>query len=120
MGRIDQKGVPLPNDAEVRCVACGSPLRFDPSSYPLIFRCESGHSLTIQDLLDEVPPRHWRETCGLLQQLAGEALSSGHALAAADLQETADRFDQWLASLRKLLKPTAESASLPQIRMKSS
>lgn len=117
MGRIDQKGVPLPSDAEVRCVACGGPLWFDPSSYPLLFRCESGHALTIEDLLDEVPPRRWRDTCRLLQSLAGAALSGGNALAAADLQETADRFDQWVASLRKLL---ADSAPLPQIRAKSS
>jgi hypothetical protein len=113
MGRIDQKGLPLPTDAEVRCVACGGPLRFDPTSYPLLFRCENTHALTIEDLLDEVPPRHWRDTCRLLQALAGEALRGGHALAAADLQETADRFDQWLASLRKLL---AESGPLTQIR----
>jgi hypothetical protein len=74
--------------------------------------------LTLEDLLDEVPPREWRRICGLLQDLAGHALRGGHALAAADLQETANRFDQWIASLRKLLH--SDSAALPQFRAKSS
>lgn len=93
-------------EAGVRCAACGAALRFDPASHPLLFRCERDHGLTLEDLLNEVPPQNWRDTCHLLQDLAGVALSGGYALAAADLQETANRFDRWMASLRKLLQPT--------------
>jgi hypothetical protein len=121
MGRLHLGGDPLPRDVDVRCIACGDPLYFLPDSYPLVFHCGSGHFLTVQDLLDDSVPlgkgprpaalEYWRGKSRLLQELAGHALSSGNALAAADLQETAERIVQWTRSLRKLLGPDSTSAA---------
>jgi len=115
MGKTKWGGVPLPKDAEVRCIACGNPLYFFPDCYPLAFHCEDGHFQTVRDLLDELLPlrkapqptalEHWRRKSLLLEELAGRALTGGHALAAADLLETADRITCWVHSLRKLLDP---------------
>lgn len=106
-------GVPLPEAFEARCLACSGPLYFNPDSYPLVLHCGSGHFLTVQDLLDaSLPPgrtpptaalQTWEQRCRLFEDLARDALVGGHALAAADLQETALRIDLWVLNLRKLL-----------------
>jgi hypothetical protein len=121
MGRPKSGGIPLPEDADVCCIACGEPLYFLPDSYPLVFHCEGGHFLTVRDLLDESLPlakkprrpalECWRRKSLLFEDLAGQALLGGHALVAADLQETAGLIDMWAASLIKLLGPDAPSAS---------
>jgi len=110
---IKLKGDPLPREAEVCCIACGGPLYFLPHSYPLAFHCGNGHFLTVRDLLDEYLPRDkqpppsalefWGQKAILFHQLAARALQGGHALIAADFQETAGRIEQWIVQLRTLL-----------------
>jgi len=46
----------------------------------------------------------------MLHPLAGRALRDGRILAAADLQEIADRVDRWASSLRTLLVRLSASA----------
>ena len=106
-------GKPVPGETDVRCIACGKSLFFLPDSYPLVFHCEDGHFLTIQDLLDEELPQgktaptaaleFWTRKAGHLRALAASSLGLGHAFIAADLQDTAGRIDQWVTQLKGLL-----------------
>ena len=99
--------------ADIRCIACGGFLYFMPDSYPLAFQCQSGHFLTLKDLLDalllpedapsEGTANDWGGKALLLHRLAGRALKNGHPLAAADFQEAALRVDQWVSKLRRLV-----------------
>ncbi len=117
---VKLKGAPLPQEAEVGCIACGKPLYFLPHSYPLAFHCENGHFLTVKDLLDEFLPgdrkppapalEFWGQKAVLFHQLAARALEQGHALIAADFQETAGRIDHWIVQLRTLLHLDGRSA----------
>jgi hypothetical protein len=107
------KGDPLPQGAKVGCIACSEPLYFLPDSYPLAFHCGNGHFLTVPDLLDGYLPQDrkapmpalelWKQNAILFHRLAAQAMEGGHALVAADFQETAGRIDQWVAQLRTLL-----------------
>jgi len=122
MGIIRLGGDLLPREAGVHCIACGDELYFLPDSYPLAFHCQSGHFLTIQDLLDEFLPlgktpdsldlEFWERSARLLHQLAARAMEERHALNAADFQDTADRITRWVAQLR-LLVPRTPSAAPP-------
>jgi hypothetical protein len=72
---------------------------------------------TLQDLLDQAFPRNpragidlarstlntWESHARTLHALSGCALWDGHVLAAADLQETANRFERWGKCLATLL-----------------
>jgi hypothetical protein len=123
MGVIRLGGDPLPAEVDVHCIACGSGLYLLPDSYPLVFHCEQGHFLTIQDLLDEFLPlgrtpktpdlEFWERGARMLHQLAARALEGGHALNAADFKDTAGRVDRWVAQLRLLLPRTAPGAGAP-------
>lgn len=103
----------LPEGVDACCIACSSPLYFIPDSYPLSFHCRNGHYLTLTDLLDDLlstRKKHtpstldcWRARACLLHELAKRALQSGHAFAAADYQDAANRLDQWVTKLRALL-----------------
>jgi len=116
MGILKLGGDPLPAEADVHCIACGSELYFLPDSYPLAFHCVEGHFLTIQDLLHEFLPlgkapevpnlEFWERSARLLHQLAARALELRHVLNAADFQEMAIRIDRWVAQLRTLLPKT--------------
>jgi hypothetical protein len=123
MGIIMLGGDPLPQEADVHCIACDGDLFFLPDCYPLTFHCENGHFLTIRDLLDEFLPlgktpnapalEFWERSARLLHQLAGRALEQRHALNAADFKESADRIDQWTRQLRMLLPGTAPPGRAP-------
>jgi CheY-like chemotaxis protein len=118
-GSRESGGRPLFRRGDVRCLACGGFLRFLADSYPLAFRCQSGHSLTLQDLIEalllpeNVPSDStlswWQEKSQLLRRLAGRALKCGHPLAAADLQEAAVRVDQWTSRLGELMPKTGSA-----------
>jgi len=107
---------------DVLCLACGGFLYFLPAAYPLAFRCERGHSLTLKDLIDALllpgdlrsksTLDWWEGKALLLRRLAGRALKSGHVLAAADFQEAVVRVDQWVSKLRVLAAP--EEHALPR------
>lgn len=102
----------LTEEPEVCCIACSKALYFFPDFYPLSFYCVGGHFQTIEDLLDEslsaektLRPstlEYWRRKALVLHDLARRALSSGHTLVAADLQDAAHRIDGWVANLQKL------------------
>jgi CheY-like chemotaxis protein len=118
-------GKPLFRRGDVRCLACGGFLHFLADSYPLAFRCQSGHSLTLQDLIDalllpeNVPSEStlswWEGKSQFLRRLAGRALKCGHPLAAADLQEAAVRLDHWTSRLGALM-PKNGSGEPPDSR----
>ena len=123
MGVIRLGGDPLPAEVDVRCIACGGGLYFLPDSYPLVFHCELGHFLTIEDLLDEFLPlgktpiapdlEFWERGARMLHELAARALEGGHALNAADFQDTAGRIDRWVGQLRLLLPRTSRAGEAP-------
>jgi hypothetical protein len=102
-----------PELAALKCIACNHPVTFRPDAYPLAFHCKNGHIFTLTDLLNELPPRGtaplastlkgWEERVFQLHELAGTALQGGYAFHAADLQEAANRIDQWLSKLQSLL-----------------
>jgi hypothetical protein len=105
---------PLPLEI-VGCIACDTQLYFLPDSYPLVFHCGNGHCFTITDLLDDPhlldrmsrgsTVKCWEGKAYLLHDLAGRALRNGNAFTAADFQEAAGRFDNWVAQLRALSSP---------------
>ena len=117
MGRL-----PFLEDAEASCPACDRAIALQPSAYPLAFHCAGGHSLTLEDLLndallcgDRSPASAfelWPEKVILLRRLAGKALGLGNTLVAADLQEAATRIDQWVSNLRVLLSKESVALSL--------
>src|SRR6516162_7113196 len=112
-GCKESGGYLLFRKTDVGCIACGGFLYFLPDSYPLAFRCQIGHFLTLKDLLDQLllpekgaslrPVKWWESKALLLHRLAGRALKSGHALSAADFQDAASRIDQWASALQVLL-----------------
>jgi hypothetical protein len=119
-----------PRDPGIRCLACDRTLSFLPERHPFSLRCENAHLFTLQDLLDQAFPRNprpgidlarstlntWESHARTLHALSGCALWDGHALAAADFREAADRFERWGKTLAKLLAgsnphyPPSESA----------
>jgi hypothetical protein len=115
---------PSSGGLEAACLACDRPLSFLPDSYPLVFRCENGHCLTLRDLLDHDWPREteirldllestlarWTARARMLHSLSGAALRYGHALIAADFKEAAGRIDGWTASLLSLRPKPAPPA----------
>jgi len=76
---------------------CELPLYLPLHQAPIHFRCENGHRFTVRDLLhrwfpDHRPPsplalRTWAKWVRLFGELARGALTFGHVLMAADLQE---------------------------------
>ena len=110
------------------CPACGGPLALVPDGRPPIFRCEGGHLLALENLLDCDLPKGapgsrelpwltllaWETRARDLHRLAGRALREGRILPAADLQETADRIGRWTSGLRGLL--VRWSAAHPGVR----
>ena len=106
-----------PRDPGIRCLACDRALAFLPERHPFSLRCENAHLFTLWDLFDQAFPRNPREGIDLarstlntweshartLHALSGCALWDGHALAAADFQEAANRFERWGKSLATLL-----------------
>ena len=95
---------------DVHCITCDRAVYFWPDSYPLAFHCEKGHFLTLSDLLNDAladPPAPalelWPKRSSLLRRLASQSLERGHAFAAADFQEAANRVDRWVQNLRALL-----------------
>ena len=89
---------------------CDRTLYFLSDSYPLAFRCEMGHFLTLTDLLQDAltdPParalEQWPRRARLLRQLAARSSERGHTFAAADFQEAANRIDRWVQSLRRMI-----------------
>lgn len=106
-------GIPLPGNAEVGCIACGQSLHLLPDSYPLVFHCQAGHFMTVQDLLEELLPmgrapqpsavEYWSRTSLFIEELAARALECGHVRLASDLEEAADRLCYWTESLKTLL-----------------
>ena len=99
----------LPEQPDVCCIACNKALYFFPDFYPLAFYCAGGHFQTIEDLLDQSLSAEknstlesWKKKALVLHDLTRRALSSGHALVAADLQDAAHRIDGWVANLEKL------------------
>lgn len=98
----------------VECIVCGGPLTFFPDSYPLVFICDQGHGQTLRDVLDNLLldrklPRtstvdFWEERIVLLRGLAARALRQGQIFAAADFQEAAGWVEQWVQTLRALLR----------------
>jgi|SRR5882672_614033 len=100
----------------VECIVCGGALNFRPEYYPLVFRCENGHSQTLRDILDELLLHRktphastvecWEERMLLLRGLAEHALRRGQIFAAADFQEAAGWVEQWVRMLRLLLPDT--------------
>ncbi len=117
---------PRSDGIDVRCHICGEQLPFLPDSYPLAFRCETGHLLILEDLLNHDDPRpagtgetavrttlkSWKDRALLLRELAGRALRNGHAFAAADFQEAGNRIDDWAARLATMIS-TVEPRQLP-------
>lgn len=122
------KGHSFSEDLGVVCLACDGPLSLVPDYHPLLFRCVSGHLLTLENLLDHDFPKGpiesrelpwlalltWEMRGRMLYRLAGSALRDGQILAAADIQEMADRIGRWVSSLRALLVKL--SASTPSLR----
>jgi hypothetical protein len=88
-------------------------MALEPDADPLAFRCAGGHSLTLDALLhdallrgDQSPASAfelWPQKVILLQRLARQALALGKTLVAAELQDSANRIDQWVSNLRVLL-----------------
>lgn len=111
-------GTPSPADALLRgagldCVVCRGSLTLLPDFYPLAFHCEKGHFLTLTDLLDAFLSHGfatagstmecWQSKAVLLREFSARALKNGHTFMAADLQEAAQRVDNWVGKLRTLL-----------------
>ncbi len=121
MGTEESRPTPLLEEPDVFCPACGRSIAVRPHSYPLAFHCEGGHSLTLEDLLNDSLLRGekspatafelWPQKVLLLRRLARRVLALGNALVAADLQESANRIDQWVSNLRALLSKETVSIS---------
>jgi hypothetical protein len=119
----------LLDESEALCLACNQAVAFQPDLHPLSFHCVAGHSLTLQDLLDDALLRGekspafafdlWPQKVMLLRRLAGQALVMGQGLAAADLQEAANRIDQWVSNLRVLLSRESVALSAGAARPES-
>jgi hypothetical protein len=122
MGNEEPRPNPLLEEADVFCPACSREIAVRPHSYPLAFHCAGGHSLTLEDLLNDSLLRGekaaasafelWPQKVILLRRLAGRVLRLGNTLVAADLQESANRIDQWVSSLRVLLSKESVSMSV--------
>jgi len=118
MGALAVPGNPsAAEEIGASCPACNEHLSLVPDCHPLVFRCGNGHLLTLENLLERDFPRRplgsrelpwltlltWETRGRMLHHLAGRALRDGRILAAADLQEMADRIGRWASSLRTLL-----------------
>jgi len=94
------------------CCICDQPLALLPDCRPLLFRCGSGHWTSIEGLLRNWLPADrprpafylgsWEKRANILTELAHQALSNGHALTAADLQEGARLIEDRVRDLRAL------------------
>jgi hypothetical protein len=83
-----------------------------PDCRPLLFHCGNGHWTSIDGLLRNcLPPDRarsaldlssWELRAEVLGELAHHALSNGHALTAADLQEAARLIEDRVRDLRAL------------------
>jgi len=116
----------MPGSLGVSCLACDGPLYLLPDCYPLVFRCENEHCLTLEDLLSHDLPRgtigpgnlpqstmdDWEGRAQILYELSERALRNGHAFMAADFQEAANRIEGWVSSLRMLLTKLGQPAPL--------
>jgi hypothetical protein len=106
-----------PRGPGIRCLACDRSLSLLLVRHPFALRCENAHRFTLWDLLDQAFPSDphpgsnparstlttWEGRARTLQAFSACALRDGHALAAADFQEAADRFERWGKSLATLL-----------------
>jgi len=94
------------------CCVCGQPLALLPDCRPLLFHCGNGHWTSIEGLLRNCLPEGrsrsardldtWELRAEVLTELAHQALSNGHALTAADLQEAARLIEDRVRDLRSL------------------
>jgi hypothetical protein len=94
------------------CCVCGQPLALLPDCRPLLFHCGNGHWTSTEGLLRNCLPEGrsrstrdldtWELRAEVLAELAHQALSNGHALTAADLQEAARLLEERVRELRAL------------------
>jgi hypothetical protein len=106
------------------CCSCNQPLALLPDCRPLLFHCGSGHWTSIEGLLRNWLPADrprsaldlnaWELRAEILAGLARQALSNGHALTAADLQEAARLIEDRVRNLWAL-KPSS-STPVPSLR----
>jgi hypothetical protein len=95
------------DDADVDCHICRRELHLIPDSFPLWFRCEANHFLTMTELLDLRLPRGgvtpealtiWSRRAESLRAQARGALANRHHVAAAGLEDAARQIRERLNS----------------------
>lgn len=106
------------------CSICDLPLYLPLHRAPIHFCCENGHLFTVQDLLRRWFPEHrppsplalrtWARWVRLFGELARGALTFGHVLMAADLQEVILKVADRLQTVS--MPPSTGSSDLPERR----
>lgn len=108
------------------CLTCGAPLGLLPDSHPLLFLCAEGHAFTVTRLISEESLateraleealEGWARKASILERLAAQARSNGHALVAVSFEEDLEKVRGRIQRLRQARSSgsVGESSPLPR------